>query len=131
MLLVKTKLGISSVAGIGLFANEFIPKGTKIWQFTHGLDLVITPTQLKIWPESVRQTILHYDFVDMRSKSHILCFDDSRFFNHSEVPNVIGQIVESEVYGINIAGKDIEVGEELLVNYKDFDANCLFKLGST
>jgi hypothetical protein len=39
MLLVKTKLGLSKISGIGLYADTFIPKGTIIWRFVPKLDL--------------------------------------------------------------------------------------------
>ena len=29
-LLVKTRIGPSAIAGIGLFADQFIPEGTKV-----------------------------------------------------------------------------------------------------
>ena len=38
MLLVKTKLGVSSVHGIGLFAAQFIPKGTATWEYHPDFD---------------------------------------------------------------------------------------------
>ena len=40
MLLVKTKLENSQIpnAGLGCFAVEFIPKGTKIWEFNSDFD---------------------------------------------------------------------------------------------
>ena len=40
MLLVKTRLGASAIHGIGLFADEFIPKDTVTWRFTPGLDQI-------------------------------------------------------------------------------------------
>ena len=33
MLLVDARAGISKIHGIGLFAYEFIPKGTHVWMF--------------------------------------------------------------------------------------------------
>jgi len=35
MFLVKTYLDKSKIRGIGLFADEFIPKGTLIWKFNY------------------------------------------------------------------------------------------------
>lgn len=39
MLLVKTKIGPSKISGIGLFADQFIKKGTTIWKFQHSIDV--------------------------------------------------------------------------------------------
>ena len=36
---VKTIIKESDIHGIGLFADEFIPKGTKIWEFTPNFDI--------------------------------------------------------------------------------------------
>ena len=46
MLLVKTTLGTSKISGIGLFANQFIPKDTIIWKYTDGVDLKISDEKL-------------------------------------------------------------------------------------
>ena len=42
MLYVKTKIGQSKIHGMGLFADQFIKKGTIIWKFTPGFDLKFT-----------------------------------------------------------------------------------------
>ena len=39
MLLVDARAGLSEVHGIGLIAQEFIPRGTRIWTFQEGFDL--------------------------------------------------------------------------------------------
>ncbi len=38
MLRVKTKLGLSSINGVGLFADQFIPKGSTTWEYDPGFD---------------------------------------------------------------------------------------------
>jgi len=43
MILVSSKLGESSIHGIGLFSREPIKKGTLVWQFVPGFDLAMTP----------------------------------------------------------------------------------------
>ena len=50
---------------------------------------------------------------------YVLCFDDARYFNHSDNPNC--KTIESldDKEGVEIAGKDIQKGEELTVNYKN------------
>ncbi len=47
MLLVKTKIGQSKIHGIGIFAEQFIPKGTVIWKFMSGFDLKVSKEQLE------------------------------------------------------------------------------------
>ena len=51
MLLVKTYLDKSPIHGIGVFAAERIPKGTKIWRFVDGFDRCYTPKQFARLPK--------------------------------------------------------------------------------
>ena len=58
----------------------------------------------------------------------MLCFDDSRFMNHSETPT----IEDGEPYGLgdgDIAVRDIYEGEELTYNYIKEDADYARKFG--
>jgi SET domain-containing protein len=51
MVLVKTKVKESPIHGLGLFADQFIPKGTEIWRFTPGFDQKFTREQILASPE--------------------------------------------------------------------------------
>lgn len=128
MLMVKTKLGPSHIHGIGLFADQFIPKGTTTWRFVPGFDLRVDPDDLLRLSEPARKLFWQYAYVDKRNNHYILCFDDERFINHSEDPNIIQKRVGREIEGREIAARDIEQGEELTVNYYDFDKDAERKL---
>ncbi len=54
MLLVKTKLGVSSVHGIGLFAAQFIPKGTVTWEYHPEFDTSFDEDDLARMPPPQR-----------------------------------------------------------------------------
>ena len=54
MLLVKTYLDKSPIHGLGVFAAEPIPKGTKIWRFVEGFDRCYTPKQFAKLPKAAR-----------------------------------------------------------------------------
>ena len=116
MLLVKTKIGLSKIHGIGLFADQFIPRGTPIWKFMPDFDLEIDENQLAKFPEIAKEYFLKYSYLDLKTKKHILCSDDARFSNHSENPNITSDKKEE----IDIAGRDISKGEELTYDYKEF-----------
>jgi uncharacterized protein len=128
MLMVRTKLGPSQIHGVGLFADQFIPKGTMTWRFVPGFDLRIDPDDLLRLSEPARKLFWNYAYVDKFNSHYILCFDDERFINHSENPNVIQKKHKGEVEGIEIAACDIMPGEELTVNYFDFDREAENKL---
>lgn len=125
MLFVKTKVGPSDVHGIGLFADEFIPKGAPIWRFTPGLDLKLTESELAGLPELARKCILHYCYHSVVDNAYVLPFDDARFFNHSSNPNVTSIDLPDDPEGMEIASRDIQTGEELLCDCREFDIDCL------
>lgn len=125
MLLVRTKIGFSKIQGIGLFADQFIPKGTMVQRFIPGIDVEINEGELERLAVSARKQILHYAYRHKKTGNYILCSDDARFLNHSENPSLIGDSSGEE---IDIAARDIQSGEELTVNYKDFDVDWDDKL---
>lgn len=120
MLLVKTKIGPSKINGIGLFANQFIPKGTPIWKFQPGLDLKIDKNELVKLSEPARKQFLKYAYLSSKINKYILSSDDDRFTNHSDNPNVIKTESPDDEEGVNIAARDIQEGEELTCDYKKF-----------
>lgn len=124
MLLVKTKVGPSAIQGIGLFADQFIPKGAPIWRLTPGLDVKLTQSELAALPEFARECILHYCYHSVVDNTYVLPFDDARFFNHSLSPNVTSIDLADDPEGMEIASRDIQPGEELTCDCSEFDVDC-------
>ena len=121
MLMVKTRVCSSSVHGLGLFAAEPIRKGTIVWKFTPGLDIVMRPEDLSGWPREVRDFFGHYAYLSKRTRRYVLHADNARFQNHSDTPNLLSVPVSGQVEDLDIAYRDIACGEELTTNYRDFD----------
>src|SRR5690606_19428881 len=107
MMTVRTYIGPSAIAGIGLFAAEPIPKGAVIWM-RNALDVVIPDEVLESLPAPAREQIEHHVYIDAVTRERILCGDNARFMNHSEEPNS-GQISPDA----EIALRDILPGEEI------------------
>jgi hypothetical protein len=128
MLMIKTKLGPSKINGIGLIADQFIPKGTVIWKYSPKFDLIIDHTELNILPEPARNAFLHYAYLNKRTGKYVLCFDNARFFNHSENPNCVGAPSPDDDEGLDIAGVDIQPGEEMTNDYREFDDDFDLKM---
>ena len=116
MLLIKTKIGLSKIHGIGLVANQFIPKGKTVWKFTLGFDIKLSKQKLEKLPMPIKKQILNYTYLDQKTGKYILCGDDARFFNHSISPNTT-HAYGKDKYGQTVAVKDIKKGEEIFVNY--------------
>jgi SET domain-containing protein len=132
MLLVKTMIKESPIHGVGLFADQFISKGTEIWRFTPGFDLRFTKEQILSFPDSLQRYIYKYAWRGKKSKLYCFSSDNGKYFNHSEDPNVLSEYRENEEEVVTVAIKDIRQGEEILDNYMSFadtsDDNLLFEL---
>ncbi len=114
MLLVRTYLDKSPIHGLGVFAGEFIRKGTKIWRFVEGFDRYYTPKQFAKLPKPARNFLKDYGY---RVDGEILfTVDNDHHMNHSESPNTLLRS------GYVIASRSIAKGAEITNDYREFDA---------
>ena len=122
MLLVKTKLNLSPIDSIGLFADEFIPKGTVIWRYTPQVDLQYSAAAYQQLKQQHNFEVLDkYMYKSRVSGCYILCSDDARFINHASNPNTLDTLEDTE--GLTLASTDIRPGDEITSNYEVFDAD--------
>lgn len=115
MLRVATFVAPSPIAGVGLFAAQRILKGTRIWEFTEGVDWRLTREEFEAFPEPFRSRLRHYAYVDA-SGTFILCGDNAKFMNHLDRPNCTDADLR-----YTVALRTIEEGEELTCDYREFD----------
>ncbi len=121
MLLVKTKIQESPIHGVGLFADQFIPKGTEVWRFTHGFDQKFTREQILSFPELVQIYLYKYSWKSKKTGLYCFSSDNGKYFNHSENPNVLSSYENGEDEVITRAIRDIQIGEEILDDYSSFE----------
>ena len=113
----------------GLFTTEFFPKGTILWKNRgdgpaeekyrkiYGEDIQhLTPSELKYF---IRYSYQNDDefFISPLSEEEVH-YDYSNFWNHSCRPNTLpcGE-------DLWVAIRDIEIGEQLTIDYACFDSN--------
>lgn len=101
---------ISHEVGYGVVATQFIPKGTITWAYDQ-LDRTFSPAQVSQMDEIYKQILQKYCYRDSKG-NHVLCWDISRFVNHSFNSNCI-----STAYNFELAVRDIYPGEELTDDY--------------
>lgn len=112
---IKAKLKESPIHGIGLFADEDIKQGDKIYSANDKLNLLLTSEELSELPSDEQRTIQHYGYFDTTKNKWKISFDDIRFCNHSSDNNLIRQ------GGDVLAKRDIQKGEELTHDYNNFE----------
>lgn len=101
---------VNDEIGHGVFATEFIPKGTIVWA-QDPLDREITPAEMAQLGPSLRERVLTYCYRN-RAGHYVLSWDHNRFINHSFNPNCM-----MTPYRIELAVRDIQPGDELTDDY--------------
>lgn len=112
MLMVKTIVKQSNIegAGLGLFADEFIPKGTMIFQ-EDTFSISFTEDEFEKLSKIQKDFIHTYGYI--RDGIWRCSLDNDRFTNHSDNPNCDDSVTCCETF----ASRDIEIGEEITTNY--------------
>src|SRR5947199_5700232 len=123
MLLIPTRLAPSSIHGFGVFAVAPIAKGTPVWRFAKGLDMEFAPDIVPTLPAHVQEFFAHYGYLDRNRQRIILCFDNARFVNHSDTPNVAADYTQ-DPHGLDVALRDIAADEEITMNYEDLERSA-------
>jgi len=118
MYLVKTKMRSSRIHGIGVFADQFIPEGTVVWEFHDGIDHVISPETLMTQSEVVRNEVERLFYLDKDLGVWVVPVGQGCFVNHSDNPNLTH---DDGVHAPSVAARDIQLGEELTENYRRYD----------
>jgi len=84
-------------------------------RFIHGLDQILDEEAILYAPEQIQLDIVEHAYKDIFSGLYIMPMDGGRYINHSYNPNI----------GVDPIGdfaiKDIEIGEELTMNYNEFE----------
>ncbi|WP_108670939.1 SET domain-containing protein [Peribacillus acanthi] len=111
---------INDKIGFGVFATEFIPKGTIVWALDE-LDQILEPEYIEGLNHYNRDVLKKYSYRNQEGK-YILCWDLGRFVNHSFHANCLGTAYEFEV-----AIRDIFPGEQLTDDYGSLNIDYPFE----
>ena len=119
MLHIKYRLAPSSIHGIGVFTDQHIPKDFCIVEASPLLDINLRTEEFMLLSETEQSEIRHHGHYDKVLNVWHVDFDMTRFANHSTQPNLAQRYSEKGYYIISL--RDIAHGEELTINYQDFE----------
>ncbi|MCB0515757.1 MAG: SET domain-containing protein [Chitinophagales bacterium] len=105
---------INNEVGYGVFATEFIPRGT-ITYVKDALEIEISPKDYQQHTTEMQAVIEKYSYIDEKGY-RILSWDFSKYINHCCNCNSM-----STGYGFEIAIRDIFPGEEITDEYGIFN----------
>ncbi|CAM9484374.1 unnamed protein product, partial [Ectocarpus fasciculatus] len=109
--------------GLGIFTKEFIPQNKLIWKFQKGANIRLFKGE-----EAVRvhlKSLPRADAIDWLTHVYLYdgcineILDDGKMWNHSESPNSYSGY--NDDWDSTYAKRDIEVGEELLDDYGEYE----------
>lgn len=128
----------SSTHGLGVFATEFLPRGTVWWRNTLDDVISVSEHQYRLLVASARDDdgcqrlltdILHYAYYLEEIDRLLYICDDARYINHSFKPNSEGMPCVRDAHGTlvlySMTLRDVEVGEELFEDYTNYD-HCVW-----
>ncbi len=105
---------INDEIGYGVFATEFIPKGT-ITYVKDALEPEVSPEEFSQHTPEMQEVIEKYSYIDERGL-RIISWDFGKYVNHCCHCNTM-----STGYGFEIAIRDINPGEEITDEYGMFN----------
>jgi len=113
MFLIDTYLDKSKIQGIGVFSKENIKKKKKIKEVRPEFEIRFNKTNLPRMPLALANFIQTHAHEENENE-YCLGIDNEKYLNHSDNPTVNEE---------GIALKNIKIGDEITIDYKDFDDN--------
>ena len=115
MFLIDTYLDKSKIHGVGVFSKENIKKGKRIKEVRPEFEIEFNKENLPKMPLSLSKFIDTHAYERcLGSNTLVMGIDSEKYLNHSDDPSVDDN---------GIALKDIKIGDEITIDYRDFDDN--------
>ena len=115
MMLIDTYLDKSKIHGVGVFSKENIKKGKRIKEVRPEFEIEFNKENLPKMPLSLAKFIDTHAYERcLGSDTLVMGIDNEKYLNHSDNPSVNDD---------GIALKNINIGDEITIDYKDFDGS--------
>ena len=113
MMLIDTYLDKSKIHGVGVFSNQNVKKGERIKEVRPEFEIEFNSENLPRMPLALAKFIDTHSYErEFGSKMFVMGIDNEKYLNHSAAPSVNDD---------GIALKDIKIGDEITIDYRDFD----------
>lgn len=109
----EIKIATNPLMGLGVFSLQHIASGSLVWEFTTGIDIKISKQEFNQLNVAQQNHFKKYGWREF--DYYYSSCDASNFINHSSTPNL--DCTQFNIYAL----RDIDIGEELFVNYQEFD----------
>ena len=113
MFLIDTYLGKSKIHGVGVFSKQNVKKGRKIKEVRPEFEIRFNKINLPRMPLALANFIQTHAYEENENE-YCLGIDNEKYLNHSNDPSV-----DDEGYAL----KDIKIGDEITIDYNNFDDN--------
>lgn len=127
MYTVSVAIHESPIEGKGVFATDFIPQGTIVWQYTEGHDRKITRAEFDGLDEATKTALQRVAYLSPTTKMWVIPPDDDPacYTNHNPKDFNTSVSFEPKISEEPLfrANRNIEAGDEITNNYTDFDEN--------
>lgn len=111
MMQIPYRLLPSKIHGLGVFAAAPVQMGTLIWRYVEPTDF-----RLDVIPDDLKEHASRHGYIPPGKNYTEFPGDGAMFINHSDQPNV-----STPDGGDMFANRDIQAGEELTADYREFD----------
>jgi len=124
MYVIKVLVKDSEIEGRGVFSLDEIPSGTITWKFEPQVDVVMAPEDFEKLDIKAKEQFLRIAYLSPTTGRWVYQKEgeSANFTNHSSQPNqsmVVDLTISEEPFFV--ANTHIVVGDELTVNYAEFD----------
>lgn len=117
MLLISTYVAPSSIEGLGVFADEYVPCGSLMWRLNPKFDILVNEMELGALPPHMQSFIARYSYPHLDMAGYrVIDMDNGKYMNHSLNPNT-----DFRIFDAGYALVDIAPGDEITCNYHEFD----------
>ena len=113
MFLIDTYLGKSKIHGVGVFSKQNVKKGRKIKEVRPEFEIRFNKTNLPRMPLALANFIQTHAHEEDENE-YCLGIDNEKYLNHSDNPTV-----DEKGYAL----KNIKIGDEITIDYNNFDDN--------